>query len=75
MSECLESLKVHHMVETDKAYPKDWFNPGRIKVCLKDENGKLLHPEFSSSTLQFSYSILFLLIYSLIEKLLLTKLA
>lgn len=64
MSECLESLKVHHMVETDKAYPKDWYTPGRIKVFLTDENGKTQHPEFPSSTLHYSaYSILFLMIY------------
>jgi signal recognition particle subunit SRP19 len=43
MSECLEHLKIHHVVELDKAYPKEWYNPGRIKVYIKNKEGQLFN--------------------------------
>src|SRR5215469_2533978 len=30
--------------EPEKLHPKDWANPGRVRVLLKDEDGHLLNP-------------------------------
>mmetsp|Transcript_105985 Transcript_105985/g.147763 ORF Transcript_105985/g.147763 Transcript_105985/m.147763 type:complete len:115 (-) Transcript_105985:106-450(-) len=34
-------LKFH--IEVRKAYPKDWINPGRVKILFKDEDGKVFN--------------------------------
>lgn len=49
ISEVLGFLKLHHVIEMDKAYSRDWINPGRFKVMLKTPEGKLLNPEIPSS--------------------------
>lgn len=36
-------------LEPDKFHPKDWANPGRVRVLLKDENGKLMNPKIKNS--------------------------
>ncbi|KAK1138488.1 signal recognition particle subunit [Aspergillus melleus] len=34
--------------EPEKFHPKDWANPGRVRVLLKDENGKLANPKIKN---------------------------
>jgi len=46
MSECLQVLKMHHIVELDKNYCKDFFNPGRIKLYIKNQEGVIYNPTY-----------------------------
>merc|ERR1712137_1261670 len=48
MAEICEFLKIPHVLEMDKAYPRDWLVRGRIKILLKTEDGKFTHPELHS---------------------------
>jgi len=34
--------------EPEKLHPKDWANPGRVRVMLKDENGNAVHPKIEN---------------------------
>ncbi|KAB8199152.1 SRP19 protein [Aspergillus parasiticus SU-1] len=34
--------------EPEKLHPKDWANPGRVRVLLKDEDGKLANPQIKN---------------------------
>ena len=52
MSEILQYLKLPHVVEVDKAYPKDWLFPGRVKVLIKNENGFYPNLTIKSSILK-----------------------
>jgi signal recognition particle subunit SRP19 len=36
--------------EPEKLHPKDWANPGRVRVMLKDEDGNPVHPKIENST-------------------------
>jgi len=38
-------------LEPEKLHPKDWANPGRVRVLLKDENGKLMNSRIKNSKL------------------------
>lgn len=43
--------------EPDKLHPKDWSNPGRVRVMLKDEDGRPAHPSIKNSTIfRFPFS-------------------
>lgn len=46
-------------LEPDKLHPKDWANPGRVRVLLKDEEGNLMNPQINNSmtTLELLYHI------------------
>lgn len=35
--------------EGDKLHPKDWANPGRVRVNLRRDDGKLVNPEIKNS--------------------------
>lgn len=35
--------------EPEKLHPKDWANPGRVRVLLKNESGKLVNPKIKNS--------------------------
>lgn len=35
--------------EPDKLHPKDWANPGRVRVLLRSEDGKLLNQSVKNS--------------------------
>ncbi|KAJ5238374.1 signal recognition particle 19 kDa protein [Penicillium chermesinum] len=35
-------------LEPEKLHPKDWANPGRVRVLLKDEDGKLVNPKIKN---------------------------
>mmetsp|Transcript_10773 Transcript_10773/g.32419 ORF Transcript_10773/g.32419 Transcript_10773/m.32419 type:complete len:164 (+) Transcript_10773:89-580(+) len=45
MAEICEYLKIPHVLEMDKAYPRDWLIRGRIRVLLKTAEGAFTHPE------------------------------
>lgn len=36
-------------LEADKLHPKDWANPGRVRVLLKNEDGRLINPKIKNS--------------------------
>jgi len=36
-------------LEPEKLHPKDWANPGRVRVLLKNEGGKLANPKIKNS--------------------------
>eukprot|EP00930_Biecheleria_cincta_P007731 TRINITY_DN108991_c0_g1_i1.p1 TRINITY_DN108991_c0_g1~~TRINITY_DN108991_c0_g1_i1.p1 ORF type:complete len:161 (+),score=27.79 TRINITY_DN108991_c0_g1_i1:56-538(+) len=48
MAEICEHLKIPHVLEMDKAYPKDWLLRGRIRVLLKSPAGLPTHAEIHS---------------------------
>ncbi|GLI72113.1 signal recognition particle subunit [Penicillium ochrochloron] len=35
-------------LEPEKLHPKDWANPGRVRVHLKNEDGRLLNPKIKN---------------------------
>mmetsp|Transcript_65948 Transcript_65948/g.212725 ORF Transcript_65948/g.212725 Transcript_65948/m.212725 type:complete len:153 (-) Transcript_65948:129-587(-) len=45
MAEICEYLKIPHVLEMDKAYPRDWLIRGRVRVLLKTPEGAFTHPE------------------------------
>merc|ERR1712187_329411 len=45
MAEICEFLKIPHVLEMDKAYPRDWLIRGRLRVLLKTPEGAYTHPE------------------------------
>lgn len=52
--------------EPDKLHPKDWSNPGRVRVMLKDEEGRPAHSSIKNSTafgFPFSLSLHSLYLY------------
>jgi signal recognition particle subunit SRP19 len=42
--------------EAGAMHPKDWANPGRVKVCMK-ENGKLVNPKVKNSNFLSYYRL------------------
>lgn len=36
-------------LEPEKLHPKDWANPGRVRVLLKDEDGNLMNSQIKNS--------------------------
>jgi signal recognition particle subunit SRP19 len=48
-------LGLNVVFEATKLHPKDWANPGRIRVELKDEQGKIKRPNVKNSkSIQYS---------------------
>ena len=47
--EAVGALGLKALFEAGKLHPKDWANPGRIKVLVK-ENGKAVNPRVKNST-------------------------
>ncbi|KAF4300737.1 Signal recognition particle SRP19 subunit [Botryosphaeria dothidea] len=46
IAEAVNSLGlVNVLLDPGKTHPKDWSNPGRVKVELKDKDGKLKNPQ------------------------------
>lgn len=52
-------FKIPHVVELDKAYPRDWINPGRIRIKLKSDDKTLTNPEIKNSIITLYLSIMF----------------
>merc|ERR1719262_1655995 len=48
MAEICEYLKIPHVLEMDKAYPRDWLIRGRVRVLLKTPEGNFTHQEVHS---------------------------
>lgn len=47
MADGAASLGLHTVFEPDKTHPKDWSNPGRVRVLLK-QDGKPLHKNITN---------------------------
>jgi signal recognition particle subunit SRP19 len=48
--DAVQMLGLNVGFEPEKLHPKDWANPGRVRVMLKDENGNLVNPKIKNST-------------------------
>ncbi|OWM77238.1 signal recognition particle 19 kDa protein [Punica granatum] len=48
IGDCCNHLKVPSAIEIDKLYPRDFQQVGRVRVCLKREDGTLFNPAISS---------------------------
>ncbi|GAA0141851.1 primary active transporter [Lithospermum erythrorhizon] len=48
ISDCCKHLKIPCVIELEKAYPRDFFQRGRLRVLLKREDGSLYNPEIDS---------------------------
>lgn len=46
---CGRYLGLSPVFEPEKVHPRDWANPGRVRVLLKDESGKLVNPKITDS--------------------------
>lgn len=47
--DAVQMLGLKAGLEPEKLHPKDWANPGRVRVLLKDENGKLVNSKIKNS--------------------------
>lgn len=47
--DAVQMLGLKAGLEPEKLHPKDWANPGRVRVQLKDENGQLLNSKIKNS--------------------------
>ena len=45
ISQILSHLKIKHVIEVNKRHPSDFFNYGRVRYQLEDENGELFNTE------------------------------
>mmetsp|Transcript_133897 Transcript_133897/g.416444 ORF Transcript_133897/g.416444 Transcript_133897/m.416444 type:complete len:163 (+) Transcript_133897:83-571(+) len=45
MAEICEYLKIPHVLEMNKAYPRDWLIRGRVRILLKTPEGAFTHAE------------------------------
>jgi len=48
IGEICQYYKLNFVIEPRKAYPKDWINPGRVKVELFNEDDKPMNSEIPS---------------------------
>ncbi|KAK6140960.1 hypothetical protein DH2020_025297 [Rehmannia glutinosa] len=46
--DCCVHLKLPCAIESEKAYPRDFMQRGRVRVLLKREDGSLCNPAISS---------------------------
>ncbi|EPS63872.1 hypothetical protein M569_10912 [Genlisea aurea] len=46
--DCCAHLKIPCVIESEKAYPRDFMQRGRVRVLLKREDGTFINPEISS---------------------------
>ncbi|KAI5279119.1 signal recognition particle subunit, partial [Ascosphaera aggregata] len=42
--DAVQALGLRCGFEPEKLHPKDWANPGRVRVMLKDESGRIVNP-------------------------------
>ena len=47
--DAVQMLGLQAGLEADKLHPKDWANPGRVRVHLKSEDGRLVNPKIKNS--------------------------
>lgn len=43
-----EHFKLPYIVEFNKAYPRDWLTPGRVRVLFRNEKGALINKEITT---------------------------
>ncbi|KAF2997924.1 signal recognition particle subunit [Curvularia kusanoi] len=48
MADAAADLGLSTVFEPDKTHPKDWANPGRVRVLLKGKDGKLTDPDINN---------------------------
>lgn len=48
--DAVQLLGLQLALEPEKLHPKDWANPGRVRVLLKNESGKLVNPRIKNSS-------------------------
>lgn len=48
--DAVQMLGLNAGLEPEKLHPKDWANPGRVRVQLKNENGQLVNSKIKNST-------------------------
>lgn len=51
IADAVQMLGLKVGLEPERLHPKDWANPGRVRVQLKDEEGRLLNPKIKNSKL------------------------
>lgn len=49
--DAVQMLGLRAGLEPEKQHPKDWANPGRVRVLLKNPEGKLANPKINNSML------------------------
>lgn len=54
--DAVQMLGLHVGLEPEKLHPKDWANPGRVRVLLK-KDGKLVNPKIKNSALFIFYGL------------------
>lgn len=47
--DAVQMLGLKAGLEPEKLHPKDWANPGRVRVQLKDEDGRVLNSSIKNS--------------------------
>lgn len=50
IADAVQMLGLKAALEPEKLHPKDWANPGRVRVLLKDEDGRLVNSNIKNST-------------------------
>lgn len=48
--DAVQMLGLQAGLEPEKLHPKDWANPGRVRVLLKNEDGKSMNSKIKNST-------------------------
>ncbi|OEL32795.1 Signal recognition particle 19 kDa protein [Dichanthelium oligosanthes] len=59
IADCCSRLKIPCKIESDKAYPRDFLQVGRVRVQLKWDDGSPVNPEITTSEHQLSLRLLF----------------
>lgn len=58
IAEVCSRMRLRTVLEMDKTHPRDWANPGRVRVCLKDaDTGKPSQSLFKNSASDPSTSL------------------
>ena len=50
--DAVQTLGLRAALEPEKQHPKDWANPGRVRVLLKEKDGTLMSPKIKNSMLR-----------------------
>lgn len=62
--DAVQTLGLSVGFEPEKLHPKDWANPGRVRVMLKDENGGVVNPRIKNSMYLLLLLFLFLFFFN-----------
>lgn len=53
--DAVQMLGLQVGLEPEKLHPKDWANPGRVRVLLKNESGVVINPRIKNSMFLFTW--------------------